>query len=184
MEAHGLGEQDGAAEEISRRLGKRPKRSGRAEHPVKPGDQPPFSQPPQAEDSGGDRNRNDRENADPDKERQSGAVVAPQNSGAPEHDRQIGDFIGDEARQHGRHGDFRGDAPPNETGDDQHRAADPAAWQNLIGKQLCYAKRNEGQERPRVSGITQGSARRRRRRHRWPLEPGAPETAKPDAPIE
>ena len=84
LEAHCLSQQDGAAEEIGGRLGKGPKRSGRAEQPVQPGDQPPFAPPPQAEDSGGNRNRNDRENADPDKERQSGAVVEPQIPALPD----------------------------------------------------------------------------------------------------
>ena len=83
-------------------------------------------------------------------------MVQPQDAGAGEHDQQIGDIVGDQACQHGGHGDFRRDAPPNEAADDQHRAADAAARQNLIGEQLCDAKRNQGPNRSFVSGMAQG----------------------------
>jgi hypothetical protein len=82
-------------------------------------------------------------------------MLQPQHTGTGEHDDQVRDIVGEKADQHRCHRYLGRDAPPDQPSYDQHRAADATARQDLIGKDLRDAKRNEGPQRHWMSRAIQ-----------------------------
>lgn len=79
-------------------------------------------------------------------------MVRPKNTGAGEHDDQIGGVVREQADHHRCHGNLGGNVSPNQSAHDQQRAGNAVTWQHLIGENFRDTKRNEGPQWQRAPG--------------------------------
>jgi hypothetical protein len=88
--------------------------------------------------------RNDHEDCHTGDQRHVHPMLKPQNAGACEHHHQIGDVVRHQTDQHRSHRNLGRDVPSDQAAHHEHRAADAAARQHLIGENLGDAERNQG----------------------------------------